>query len=133
MPKNISKSMPVNFILSIVFILLALLLGSMLSRCMPYQQQIQQGNIITPAMMASLKPGLDKEQVAYLLGTPDIKNPWNQDEWYYVYTNKEDSKPLVEHQLKLIFDTHQKLIKIEGTYAPPSPLQYTTVTTENSK
>lgn len=99
-----------------------------LTACTPYHQQIQQGNIITSEMMAKLSPHMTKEQVAYVLGTPDIQNPWNSNEWYYVYTNKEDGKTLVRNHLKLDF-TDDKLTHIEGTYAPPSELQYTTVET----
>lgn len=111
------------------FLLSALFSTLFITACTPYHQQVQQGNIITSSMMAKLQPGMTKEQVAYILGSPDIKNPWNSNEWYYVYTNKEDGKPLVRNHLRLEF-SNDKLSHIEGTYAPPAQLQYTVVQTQ---
>ena len=36
----------------------------------PYRIEIQQGNFISPDMLAQLKPGMSKEQVRLVLGTP---------------------------------------------------------------
>lgn len=93
--------------------------------CTPYQQQVQQGNIITQAMMDKIKPEMTKQQVAYVLGTPNIKNPFDQNQWVYFYSNKEDGKTLVQNHLVLDF-VNNKLSHISGTYAPPAQLQYTT-------
>ena len=114
-----------NFLAFLPALTLSLSLLS-LGACTPYQQQIQQGNIISTDMINKLTPNMTKEQVAYLLGTPDIQNPWNSDQWYYVYTNKEEGQSLVKHRLVLDFKD-DKLSHIEGNYAPPSPLQYTVV------
>jgi len=98
--------------------------GLILSSCTPYQQQVQQGNIITQAMMDKIKPEMTKQQVAYVLGTPNIKNPFEQNQWIYFYSNKEDGKTLVQNHLVLDF-VNNKLSHISGTYAPPAELQYT--------
>ena len=36
----------------------------------PYRMVIQQGNFISQEMVAQLKPGMTKEQVRFVLGTP---------------------------------------------------------------
>ena len=36
----------------------------------PYRMVIQQGNFISDDMVAQLKPGMSKEQVRFVLGTP---------------------------------------------------------------
>src|SRR6266699_3658248 len=36
----------------------------------PYRMEIQQGNYITQEMVAQLKPGLTRDQVRFVLGTP---------------------------------------------------------------
>lgn len=113
-------------------LLTALLLGTLsLSGCalfQPYHQQIQQGNIITPKMIAELKPGMTQTQVKYILGTPDIQDPWTTSTWFYVYTNRQDGRPVVQNKLIVHFDKAGKLVNIEGTYPPPAQLQYKTYT-----
>ena len=47
---------------------------------------IQQGNIITQAMVDQLKPGITREQVAYIMGEPVLRNTFDDDRWDYVYT-----------------------------------------------
>ena len=102
--------------------------GLVLTSCTPYQQQVQQGNIITQGMMDKIKPEMTKQQVAYVLGTPNIKNPFDQSQWIYFYSNKEDGKTLVQNHLVLDF-VNNKLSHISGTYAPPAELQYTSYQT----
>ena len=36
----------------------------------PYRMVIQQGNFISQEMVAQLKPGMTREQVRFILGTP---------------------------------------------------------------
>ena len=36
----------------------------------PHRMEIQQGNFITQEMVAQLKPGMTRDQVRFLLGTP---------------------------------------------------------------
>lgn len=94
----------------------------------PYHQQIQQGNIITSQMIAKIKPGMTRKQVEFVLGTPNIQDPWHPHKLYYAYTNKEDGLPVVANRLVLSFKDG-KLDSIDGTYPPPSTLQYKTYKT----
>src|SRR5262245_55674032 len=36
----------------------------------PYRMEIQQGNYVTQEMVAQLKPGLTRDQVRFVMGTP---------------------------------------------------------------
>ena len=51
----------------------------------PYRMDIQQGNYITQEMVAQLKPGMSKEQVRYVLGTPLVTDIFHADRWDYVF------------------------------------------------
>ncbi len=65
------------------------ILAASLSSCsLPrvYRLSVQQGNVITQEMIDSLKPGMTPEQVAYIMGEPVIRNPFNDNRWDYVYT-----------------------------------------------
>ncbi len=47
---------------------------------------VQQGNVITQEMIDRLKPGMTRNQVAYIMGEPVIRNTFDEDRWDYLYT-----------------------------------------------
>ena len=51
-----------------------------------YRLSVQQGNVITQEMIDGLKPGMTREQVAYVMGEPVVRNPFDDSRWDYVYT-----------------------------------------------
>lgn len=66
--------------------------------------QVEQGVAPTADQIAQLKVGLTKDQVSYLLGTPNLTDPYHPNTWYYIYTNKENRKPLVQQELVVHFN-----------------------------
>jgi outer membrane protein assembly factor BamE len=68
-----------------------------------YKQDVQQGNIITPAQVSMLRMGMTKEQVRYLLGTPVMSHVLNYDRWDYVYTCQKGRGPMHVRRLSLYF------------------------------
>ncbi|MDY6814159.1 MAG: outer membrane protein assembly factor BamE [Pseudomonadota bacterium] len=65
-------------------IALALTLAAALTACI-YQPPIQQGNALEPELVAQLKPGMTRDQVRYLLGTPMARNDFSDRQWDYIY------------------------------------------------
>lgn len=57
-----------------------------------YRMDIQQGNMLTPEMIASIKKGMSKEQVQDILGTPALSHTLNTDRWDYYYFFKSGTK-----------------------------------------
>ena len=51
-----------------------------------YKQNVQQGNAIEQEKLDQLKLGMTMNQVAFLLGTPAIRDPFHQSRWDYVYS-----------------------------------------------
>jgi len=49
-----------------------------------YKQNVQQGNAHEQEDLDTLEVGMTKKQVAYLLGTPAIHDPFHQDRWDYI-------------------------------------------------
>lgn len=49
-----------------------------------YKQNIQQGNALEQEDLDQLEAGMSKNQVAFLLGTPAIQDPFHHDRWDYV-------------------------------------------------
>ncbi len=52
----------------------------------PYRIDIVQGNVVTKEMLAQLKPGLTRNQVRDLLGTPLLTDPFHAARWDYVFS-----------------------------------------------
>ena len=52
----------------------------------PYRMVIQQGNFISQEMVSQLKPGMTREQVRFILGTPLVTDIFHADRWDYVFT-----------------------------------------------
>ncbi len=82
-----------------------------------YKVAIQQGNVITQQMIDDLKPGMTREQVAYVMGEPVIRNPFDDDRWDYVYTLRIPGS--VDRQVTMsLFFTGGVLSHFTGDLAP---------------
>jgi outer membrane protein assembly factor BamE len=51
-----------------------------------YKQNVQQGNAIEQDSLEQLKPGMTMNQVAFLMGTPAVRDPFHQQRWDYYYS-----------------------------------------------
>lgn len=80
---------------------------SLLSGCgffSVYKHDEQQGNLITSDMINTLNLGMTREQVLYVMGAPVLNNPFDANEWDYVYRlNAADGKVYI----KRVFITFQ--------------------------
>lgn len=87
-----------------------------LSACSIHTVDIQQGNIITPEMVQQLKPGMTKQQVRFIMGTPTIVDTFHPDRWDYIYTLKEKTGKQEQKHVGLFFDGDE-LTRIEADSA----------------
>ena len=62
---------------------LLLLFPLLLVACV-YRQDIPQGNFYKPEDIAKLREGMTREQVAFVMGTPMIRDPFHPNRWDYV-------------------------------------------------
>jgi outer membrane protein assembly factor BamE len=69
-----------------IIILFALFTTGCASMPFLYKPPIQQGNVVTPDMVARLKTGMTPDQVRYVLGEPILNPALNHQRWEYVYT-----------------------------------------------
>jgi len=85
---------------------------------------VQQGNVITQDMLAKLKPGMDKKKVQFIMGTPIIKDTFNDHRWDYVFTFNHARKFYHKRVITLNFK-NDVLYNIEGDITPATkPLEY---------
>ena len=59
--------------------------GALLAGCV-YKVNIYQGWITDPGEIDKVEMGMTREQVAYLLGTPTVRDPFHAERWDYVFT-----------------------------------------------
>ncbi len=87
------------------------------SSCSLYRITVQQGNVITQDMVDRLKPGMTREQVAYIMGEPVVRNPFNEDQWDYVYTLEVPGRTERQRKLSLFFN-EGVLSHLTGDFKP---------------
>lgn len=97
--------------------ILALSACSSLSLPGVHKIDIQQGNVITQEMVDKLKPGMDKSQVRFVLGTPPIVDVFHQERWDYVYSMQPGGDDREQRRISLFFD-NEKLARMEGDVVP---------------
>ena len=90
------------------------------SSCSLYRITVQQGNVITQDMVDRLKPGMTREQVAYIMGEPVVRNPFDQEQWDYVYTLEVPGRTERQRKLSLFF-TDGVLSRLSGDFKPGAP------------
>jgi len=105
--------------------LLPLLLGACKSLEMPkvpgitpYRMVIQQGNFISQEMVAQLKPGMTREQVRFVLGTPLVTDIFHADRWDYVFYRLASDGKREQRNLSVVFEK-DRLARVIGDLMPP--------------
>jgi outer membrane protein assembly factor BamE len=78
-----------------------------------YRIDVQQGNIITQDMLEKLKPGMSKQQVNFVLGTPLLIDTFLPDRWHYIYSFKPGNERREQRTITVWFE-EDKLSHISG-------------------
>jgi outer membrane protein assembly factor BamE len=100
-------------------LLLSLLAGCSSVNIGPHRIDVQQGNALDQENVARLKPGLNRSQVRFLLGTPLVVDPFRTDRWDYVYVYHKAGRLAEQKRITLFFEG-DTLVRIEGDL-PPKP------------
>jgi outer membrane protein assembly factor BamE len=95
----------------------------------PYRIDIMQGNVVTQELAAMVKPGMSREQVRDILGSPLLTSAFHADRWDYVFTLRRQG---VEPQRRSIV-AHFKDNKLERLDAPDLPSETEFVTSVRPK
>lgn len=82
-----------------------------------YKQNVQQGNAIEQEDIDELYEGMNKRQVLFVLGTPSVMDPFNQDRWDYVQTFSRRGNEMVRRTVTLNFE-NDLLTEIIGQENP---------------
>jgi outer membrane protein assembly factor BamE len=82
-----------------------------------YKLSVQQGNVITQEMVDRLEPGMTRNQVEYVMGRPVLRDPFDDDQWVYLYTLEVPDVFIQAFKMVLIFE-EDTLVSITGDYVP---------------
>ncbi len=82
-----------------------------------YKIPIQQGNLISQEMIDQLRPGMTRRQVIFVMGTPIVRDPFNQDRWDYVYNFQPGGGVRGQERVTMFFED-DLLTHFEGDFVP---------------
>lgn len=78
-----------------------------------YKLTVIQGNELDPRAVVSLQPGMSRDQVQLLLGTPLLRDPFHADRWDYTFNIARNGVVEDLRVLTVYFDNDQ-LVRAEG-------------------
>jgi outer membrane protein assembly factor BamE len=83
-----------------------------------YRQPIYQGNLIDDAAVKQLQVGMSKQDVAVLLGSPSIADPFAKNRWDYTSTQRIDRRGTTEIKNFVVYFENDTVTRWEGEYFP---------------
>jgi outer membrane protein assembly factor BamE len=101
----------------------------------PYRPDIQQGNFVSQEMLDQLKPGMTRDQVKFVLGTPLLSDMFHADRWDYPFYLARGNGELTTSRVTVFFKDNkvdhfdgghlpsekEYIARIAGTVAAPPP------------
>ncbi|MFC0269141.1 outer membrane protein assembly factor BamE [Kushneria aurantia] len=75
---------------------------SLLAACV-YKRDLTQGNLITEDMVSQLQPGMSRQQVVGVMGSPLLRDAFDAANWDYVYWHEAADGDITEKQVSLTF------------------------------
>ena len=83
----------------------------------PYKVDVIQGNFVSREQVAQLRPGLTRDQVKSVMGTPLVASMFHADRWDYVFTLQRQGVEKQSYKYTVYF-TGDQLVKFEGDTMP---------------
>jgi outer membrane protein assembly factor BamE len=83
----------------------------------PYRSDVVQGNFLSSEQVALLRPGLSRNDVRNLLGTPLVTSLFHADRWDYVFTLKRQGAADQSFRYAVYFNC-EALARFEGDAMP---------------
>jgi outer membrane protein assembly factor BamE len=83
----------------------------------PYKVEVVQGNFVSKEQVEAIKPGMSRQQVRDILGTPLVTSVFHAARWDYVFTLKRQGVKAQERKLAVFFNG-EVLDRVEGDTMP---------------
>jgi outer membrane protein assembly factor BamE len=79
----------------------------------PYRVEVVQGNVVTKEQIDAVKPGMARQQVRDILGSPLLTDVFHADRWDYVFTIRRQGAEPQARRVVAMFDG-DKLKSVDG-------------------
>jgi outer membrane protein assembly factor BamE len=89
----------------------------LVSAITPYKAVVVQGNFVSREQVEALKPGMSRQQVREILGTPLVTSLFHSNRWEYVFTLKKPGDEVQTRKLTVYFEGEQ-FARSEGDEMP---------------
>lgn len=83
----------------------------------PYRIDILQGNVVSKEQAQALQPGMPRQQVVNILGTPLLTSVFHADRWDYVFTFRRQGQAPQQRRLTVFFEG-DRLARVEADELP---------------
>lgn len=83
----------------------------------PYRVEVVQGNFVSREQVDALRPGMTRQQVREVLGTPLLTSVFHADRWDYVFTLKRQGVDPQARRLTVFFKGSE-MERFEGDTMP---------------
>ena len=90
---------------------------SAMSTITPYKVEVVQGNFVSREQVQALQPGMSRQQVREILGTPLVTSVFHANRWEYVFTIKRQGVEEQSRKLTVFFEG-ERFVRAEGDEMP---------------
>ncbi|MDG9730017.1 outer membrane protein assembly factor BamE [Ignatzschineria sp. RMDPL8A] len=78
-----------------------------------HQFDILQGNYVDASRLENVKPGMSEREVLHILGTPMIKDSFDDTVWHYVFAHyRSDGEKLEHYRIAVQFDKNRRVVSV---------------------
>ena len=88
-----------------------------------YRINIQQGNFLDQAAVETVKTGMTRSQVRYLLGTPMVADSFDKERWDYIYYLKKGRSRHVDSRRVTVYFDGDKVARLDKPTASEAAAQ----------
>lgn len=128
------KRLSVSFLVTCAFLLVSACADYNWKIPGVYRIPVQQGAVLEQSMFNQLKPGMNKDQVRYIMGSPVIADPFHSNRWEYLYSFQSGSDKVREQRhVTLYFDDEERLARVDGDVVIGDPELRTDIDTADNK
>ena len=88
-----------------------------MSAVTPYKVEVVQGNFVSREQVQALQPGMSRQHVREILGTPLVTSVFHADRWEYVFTIQRKGVQAQNRKLTVFFEG-ERFVRAEGDEMP---------------
>lgn len=84
----------------------------------PYRIDIQQGNFVSEEMVAQIKPGMTRNQVIFVLGTPLVTDIFHAGRWDYPFRLHKANGDVIMSRVTVFFSKDDRVARVQSDDLP---------------